>query len=809
MHSSSAQTNGQSTPQFGRFFCQEKLKGREPFEIFRARSQGLAGFDRAFVVKTLSNMATGAFLHPEAEARLVEAAGWISTVRDPRVARVVDFGSTAAGSPWVASEYHHGAALTLWLRLVHGPRSERPTNHPALLAHVGAEIAEALAAAHAQSPRVMHGSLQPSNVFLSPRGQVKVVDFALRQAVLAPQISDNPTVGYRYRAPENRDGSTPAQSADVFALGCLLFEIITGKRPPAISDPNTPSEISSALQYVSAPVRSVVQALLTVAPDDRPTAADAALGLKEAAAELSETELRSQLGAWVSALLKDGPAPIDCDAAASPHGGRTRKASATIESQAPHPEPTKAGQGRRKTAFYASMPTLERPAPSPADPPPLPSARLVPAQPPPVPQPHIGPPKASSEALGHPKSANSDHEPTVKRPLPLEDGAASPRTAETRGHAPIDAHNNAKAGAVQGRVFAPSRIPDEPDSWPAEAADGSWIEQIPPLPPATDEPGQQQIPEDLGLDAGGWFQAEDSTKQTAWASSQAHRSPSPTPKAKRLRSILLVAGSAAVAAAAGISYLGSTPGAQNADTRETETAAAEPTPSTSTEPPAHVATRTADTRAPTDNATAYSSKAEAQGGVVPGGSGASTAGLGAPATPRSPDVTATATAPISKTTQQASVARSQTPQTEAVRAVRTLEIRSSPPGAAIWINGGLRGHTPTQLPIRPRDKRLALIAEGYAPLRQPLDAASSTTKLHFELEPARLSSRRDRSVQVTCETAGRYPIALNGSPTGALCPAQLRLPRGIHEISVFVPWRFKSYAKRIRGSGAQSVHFPK
>src|SRR5699024_6782746 len=101
-------------------------------------------------------------------------------------------------------------------------------------AAIGAQIADALYAAHAAE--VVHRDLKPANVMLTRGGMVKVLDFGMGLIVDDPDLtkltSTHTTVGTaRYMAPEQFEGAKVTRAADLYALGCVLYELLTGAPP--------------------------------------------------------------------------------------------------------------------------------------------------------------------------------------------------------------------------------------------------------------------------------------------------------------------------------------------------------------------------------------------------------------------------------------------------------------------------------------------------------------------------------------------------------------------------------------------------
>ena len=171
----------------------------------------------------------------EAKARFEREARAVASLSHPNVIAVHDFGEED-GTFYVITELLEGS--TLRERMLASSVPWRKA------VEVGAEIAEGLAAAHARS--IVHRDLKPENVFLTNDGRVKILDFGLAQTdpLLAArdekvipttkwfQTHPGTVVGtLGYMAPEQLRGEAVDGTADIFSLGCILFEMVTSKRP--------------------------------------------------------------------------------------------------------------------------------------------------------------------------------------------------------------------------------------------------------------------------------------------------------------------------------------------------------------------------------------------------------------------------------------------------------------------------------------------------------------------------------------------------------------------------------------------------
>jgi len=145
-------------------------------------------------------------------------------------------------------------------------------------------IAEGLAAAHAQQPAVVHRDLKPENVMLSESGTVKVTDFGVAKILAAAHATNTQSVGtLQYMSPEQIDARAIDARSDLYALGLVLYECLSGAAPFRSTSPREllnqqctqaapelPDEVRSTLP---AGVEQVMFRMLEKIPDARPATA--------------------------------------------------------------------------------------------------------------------------------------------------------------------------------------------------------------------------------------------------------------------------------------------------------------------------------------------------------------------------------------------------------------------------------------------------------------------------------------------------------------------------------------------------------
>src|SRR5512139_3453214 len=194
-------------------------------EVYRARDERLG---RDVAVKVLPAALAG---DPERLRRFANEARAAAAISHPNVLAVYDV--ETAGTPYVVFELLEGE--TLREHLSGGAVA------PARAAEIAAQVARGLAAAHDKG--IVHRDLKPDNVFLTRDGQVKILDFGLARVLEAPSGADltaAPTLERTaagtilgtsgYMSPEQVRGLPAEPRSDVFALGILLYEMLTGQR---------------------------------------------------------------------------------------------------------------------------------------------------------------------------------------------------------------------------------------------------------------------------------------------------------------------------------------------------------------------------------------------------------------------------------------------------------------------------------------------------------------------------------------------------------------------------------------------------
>jgi eukaryotic-like serine/threonine-protein kinase len=190
-------------------------------EVYQARDTRL---ERSVAIKVLRDD-LGA--HPQRRVRFEREARAVSSLTHPNICQLFDIGSEH-GTDFLVMEYLEGQPLAL--RLMTGPLPESQ------VLRVGADLASALGSAHRHN--IVHRDVKPSNIMLAPSG-AKLLDFGLARDV--PQSQDTETLAgitqegsllgtLAYMAPEQIEGKQGDFRTDIWGLGTVLYEMVTGRR---------------------------------------------------------------------------------------------------------------------------------------------------------------------------------------------------------------------------------------------------------------------------------------------------------------------------------------------------------------------------------------------------------------------------------------------------------------------------------------------------------------------------------------------------------------------------------------------------
>jgi eukaryotic-like serine/threonine-protein kinase len=197
-------------------------------------------FERQVALKFLNI----ALLGKEGEDRFKREGKILALLAHRHIAELIDAGVTSAGHPYLVLEYVDGEQIDRYCDQRH---LDVPTRIRLFL-----QVLDAVAAAHANL--IVHRDLKPSNVLVRKDGEVKLLDFGIAKLIEAENNPDRQTaftiggtaLTPEYAAPEQLKGEAITVSTDVYALGVLLYLLLTG-RHPAGEGQSSPAELIKAI----------------------------------------------------------------------------------------------------------------------------------------------------------------------------------------------------------------------------------------------------------------------------------------------------------------------------------------------------------------------------------------------------------------------------------------------------------------------------------------------------------------------------------------------------------------------------------
>ena len=215
--------------QFGNYLLLKKLSEDALGETFRAGKLGKQGVERVILLRVFN----GQGLDGEKLAQRIQSRAPLQqALKSPNLGLGLDLGQVR-GVPYVAYDYISGKTLAQLLEQAAKKHSPIPLDHALLMTE---RIALGLAVAYETrigDERVQHGFLTPHLVIVSNEGELRLLGFeassGLREAANHPLIKQS---AGRYLAPEVLAGAAPAKSDDVYSLGAILFELLTGRALP-------------------------------------------------------------------------------------------------------------------------------------------------------------------------------------------------------------------------------------------------------------------------------------------------------------------------------------------------------------------------------------------------------------------------------------------------------------------------------------------------------------------------------------------------------------------------------------------------
>jgi serine/threonine-protein kinase len=206
-----------------------------PYSVLRELGHGGMGVvylaergDDAYRMRVAVKVARGPVSRP-AEARLVSERQILAALEHPNVARLLDGGTTEGGLPYLVMEYVEGEPIDAYC-----DRRQLTTDERLRLFRVVCDAVQ-----HAHQSLIVHRDLKPANILVTAAGEVKLLDFGIAK-LLKPELFPHPVpptaaalrpMTPDYASPEQVRGEAVTTASDVYSLGVVLYELLTGHRP--------------------------------------------------------------------------------------------------------------------------------------------------------------------------------------------------------------------------------------------------------------------------------------------------------------------------------------------------------------------------------------------------------------------------------------------------------------------------------------------------------------------------------------------------------------------------------------------------
>lgn len=220
---------------FGKYFLTEKLATGGMAEIYLAKIVGPGGFEKQLVIKQIHPKLTGQRHFVDL---FVAEAKTLVTLAHGNIVPVYELG-VVEDTYFIAMDYIDGPTL---YRLTEMLARKESVMAPNIAAWITARIVEGLDYAHRKGEGVIHRDLSPRNVMLSRDGEVKLVDFGIAVTLGNDGEEDSaqsaPTGSFPYMSPEQVRKEQLTGQTDLFSVGVLAWEMLTGHRLFARNDPD-------------------------------------------------------------------------------------------------------------------------------------------------------------------------------------------------------------------------------------------------------------------------------------------------------------------------------------------------------------------------------------------------------------------------------------------------------------------------------------------------------------------------------------------------------------------------------------------
>lgn len=214
----------------GQYILLEKVATGGMAELFRAKKIGIEGFEQVLAVKRILPHLSS---DEEFVNMFIAEAKLVAQLTHKNIAQIYDFGRIDQNY-FISMEYIRGKDLKALLKKVSLERRKLPAG---IAVFIAKEVAAALGYAHIQKDsagndlNIIHRDISPQNILVSYEGEVKIVDFGIAKASAHSKTTTGMLKGkLSYMSPEQAWGKPVDHRSDIFSLGVVLYEMLTGRK---------------------------------------------------------------------------------------------------------------------------------------------------------------------------------------------------------------------------------------------------------------------------------------------------------------------------------------------------------------------------------------------------------------------------------------------------------------------------------------------------------------------------------------------------------------------------------------------------
>jgi len=305
---------------FGKYYLLDRVAVGGMAEVYRAKTFGLEGSERVVALKRMLPMVSA---DKELVSMFIDEAKLAIQLNHPNICQVFDWGKVE-DSYYLAMEYVSGCDLrTVFLRCKQQPVDNTPTMPMAQACFVVMKLCEGLDYAHNKKDPLghelglVHRDVSPPNIMLSYEGEVKLIDFGVAKVQVERHAQTEAGVlkgKFAYMSPEQVQGGALDRRSDIFSVGIVLYELLTGERlfpvdnelsalekirnveilPPTSYNRRIPEELE----------RIVIKALSRAPGDRYQTAMELHADLQQFMYTSGEFYSRKELAAWLKRIFR-------------------------------------------------------------------------------------------------------------------------------------------------------------------------------------------------------------------------------------------------------------------------------------------------------------------------------------------------------------------------------------------------------------------------------------------------------------------------------------------------------------------------